>query len=93
MHKLEKGGLVLSSRREIYSPCSGRVKEMLVDKDDFIYEWESIAIVEKFNGEKVSVQLSSSGYIKEINTKQGSTVEENTLLGYIEEDTFPCGAD
>lgn len=35
---------------EIYSPCTGKVEEVLVDESSYVYEWEKLVIVRKNDG-------------------------------------------
>ncbi|MDV2686315.1 hypothetical protein RYX56_18260 [Alkalihalophilus lindianensis] len=79
--------------REIHSPSNGLIKEIFVQTNDFVYEWENLIIIENKEGDLVPVQLSSSGYIESLNVDKNRFIMKDTIIGYLVEDLLPCGSD
>lgn len=84
---------MLKTIREISSPCNGYIKSLLVNPDDFVYEWQVLMMVQNEEGESIPIHLSSSGYIESLQVGKDKYVEKDTLIGHLVEDTFPCGSD
>ncbi|WEG18903.1 hypothetical protein PQ478_10565 [Alkalihalophilus pseudofirmus] len=79
--------------REISSPCNGYIKNILVNRDDFVYEWQVLMMVQNETGESIPIHLSSSGYIDSLKVNIDKYIEKDTLIGHLVEDTLPCGSD
>ncbi|MDM5187032.1 hypothetical protein QUF99_06655 [Bacillus sp. DX4.1] len=78
---------------EIYSPCTGKVEEVLVDESSYVYEWEKLVIVRKNDGTLKKIAVGISGHIRSVNIDVGQEVNVNTMLCSLEDDRVITGCE
>jgi oxaloacetate decarboxylase alpha subunit len=78
-----KSATAVSGRQEITAPMSGRVVQVLVQKDQTVQDGESLVIIEAM---KMETEICSigRGQVKDIRVEAGTAVETGQLLLVIE---------
>ncbi|WP_221565833.1 hypothetical protein [Alkalihalobacillus sp. TS-13] len=77
----------------IYSPCDGKVENILVYESSHIYEWEKLFLIREENGSVKEVTIGLSGLITSLEVKENQNVTPNTVLAKIKEDLLITGSD
>jgi biotin carboxyl carrier protein len=77
----------------IYSPCYGKVENILVNESSHIYEWEKLFLIREKNGSIKEIRVGVSGLVTTLNVKENQNVTPNTVLAKIKEDLFITGSD
>ncbi|KAB7707141.1 hypothetical protein F9802_09030 [Bacillus aerolatus] len=77
----------------IYSPCYGKVENILVNKSSYIYAWEKLFLIRDKNGSVNEIRVGMSGVITSLEVKENQDVTPNTVLVKIQEDLFATGSD
>ncbi|MBD1380775.1 hypothetical protein [Metabacillus arenae] len=77
----------------IYSPCFGKVENILVNETSRIYEWEKLFLIREKNGTVNEITVGISGLIASLEVNENQNVTPNTVLFKIKEDLFITGSD
>ncbi|WP_408010335.1 hypothetical protein ACJROX_08590 [Pseudalkalibacillus sp. A8] len=77
----------------IYSPCDGKVENILVNESSHIYEWEKLFLIREKNGSIKEVTVGLSGLITSLEVKENQNVTPNTVLATIKDDLLITGSD
>ncbi|WP_173918513.1 hypothetical protein [Halobacillus sp. Marseille-Q1614] len=78
---------------EVYSPCYGSIKDVLVGEDAYVYEWEPLFLIETADKEVVEVSIGVSGTIKQVDMQPGQEVTPKSLLTILQDDLLIPGSD
>ncbi|WP_082232605.1 hypothetical protein [Halobacillus massiliensis] len=78
---------------QVYSPCYGSIKDVLIGEDSYVYEWEPLFLIETEDKELVEVAVGISGTIKIVDTKPGQEVTPYSRLTVLQDDLLITGSD
>lgn len=79
--------------QDVYSPCSGFVKNVFVTPSSYVYEWETLFVIETKEKKEVEVSIGISGNITSVEISQGQNVAKNTVLTTLKDDLEITGSD
>ena len=68
---------------EVKAPMGGKVVEVLVSPGDTVQEGEDVVIIEAMKME-MPIVSDEAGTVKDVNCKQGDTVEADAVLVVLE---------
>lgn len=77
---------------EVPSECSGTIASVLVNENEYVYEWEPLFIILDNKVSKI-IEVGMSGKISSIKVKPGDIVVSGMTLAVIKEEGLPCGSD
>ncbi len=77
----------------VYSPCSGRIEKVLIQKNSYVYEWEKLFVIRKNDGFLMEVKIGTSGKIVSLEVLENQQVNGNTILARVEDDLLITGSD
>ncbi|MFC7063726.1 hypothetical protein [Halobacillus seohaensis] len=77
----------------VYSPCFGFVKEVLIDNESYVYEWEPLFLIEAEDQEVVEVCIGVSGTIMQVDLVPGQEVTPESVLTVLRDDLLITGSD
>lgn len=79
--------------QNVHSPCGGFVKKVLVTPSSYVYEWETLFVIETNEKKEVEVSIGISGNITSVEISQGQHVAPNTVLTTMRDDLEITGSD
>ncbi|MCP3033328.1 hypothetical protein LF817_18540 [Halobacillus sp. A1] len=77
---------------KVYSPCYGSIKEVLVDQQAYVYEWEPLFLIETEDQQVIEVSIGVSGIIEAVDTCPGQEVTPESVLTILKDD-LQIGSD
>ncbi|MCP3027207.1 hypothetical protein [Halobacillus sp. A5] len=78
---------------KVYSPCYGSIKEVCVDDEAYVYEWEPLFLIETEDKQVVEVCVGVSGTITQIDLAPGQEVTPESVLTVLRDDLLITGSD
>ncbi|WP_163528858.1 hypothetical protein [Halobacillus ihumii] len=77
----------------VYSPCHGKIEEILIQKNDYVYEWEKLFFVRNHDGLLEEIRIGTSGLIASLEVLENQEVNTNTILATVKDDLNITGSD
>ncbi|MFD2924788.1 hypothetical protein [Halobacillus naozhouensis] len=77
----------------VYSPCHGRIEKILIQKNDYVYEWEKLFVVRNHDGLLEEIRIGASGLIASLEVLESQEVDTNTILATVKDDLNITGSD
>ncbi|RBW68620.1 biotin/lipoyl-binding protein [Bacillus taeanensis] len=77
---------------KVLCPCYGKVEEVYVKTDAYVYEWEKLFIIR--TAEQIEeVSIGVSGKVLRLNIQEGDVVKPDMTLAELEDDFVISGSD
>ena len=76
----------------IKSPLNSQIESVYVKQGDFVYEWETLVLINTKNGLE-EIRLGVSGFIEELQVEVGTNVKKGETLVTPREDHSPLASD
>ncbi|MGI8316963.1 hypothetical protein [Halobacillus mangrovi] len=77
----------------IYSPCYGSIKEVYVQPSAYVYEWETLLLIETQDKKEIEVSVGISGDIVSMEVAPGQAVTPFSALTIMRDDLQITGSD
>ncbi|MBO1581133.1 MULTISPECIES: biotin/lipoyl-containing protein [Bacillus] len=77
----------------VYSPCYGKVEKLFITESSYVYEWETLALIETIDKQKVEIKVGISGYIELLEVEEGQAITNKTRLITVRDDLLITGSD
>ncbi|WP_079526129.1 hypothetical protein [Halobacillus hunanensis] len=69
------------------------MEEILIQKNDYVYEWEKLFLVRNHDGLLEEIRIGTSGLIASLEVLENQEVNTNTVLAMVEDDLNITGSD
>ncbi|WP_227937444.1 hypothetical protein [Alkalihalobacillus deserti] len=77
----------------IVSPYTGTIEKIFIKKDSYLYEWETLFLIETLEGSLKEISIGASGTITSLNVNEKDKVTINKELACLEDDLLITGSD
>lgn len=77
----------------VYSPCCGKIENLFVSQDSYVYEWEKLMLIHTTDNKKIEVRCGVSGYILSLEVIEKQSITTETLLIKVKDDLLITGSE